>query len=86
MMSIRDIDDSGMGEEKVTMDAHSNDDKIKVEDLQEIIAVKESSKYAYNFDFISKIIRAIGNQSYNLITIEYSSNIPLRLEFLLSVW
>jgi proliferating cell nuclear antigen len=73
--------DSDRGEARVTMDA--NDDKSKVELLEEI-TVKESSKSTYNIDFISKIIRAIGHQSSNLVTIEYSSNKPLRLEFLLS--
>jgi hypothetical protein len=42
------------------------------------------SKSTYNIDFISRIIRAIGHQSSDLVTIEYSSNKPLRLEFLLS--
>jgi proliferating cell nuclear antigen len=73
--------DSDRGEARVTMDA--NDDKSKVELLEEI-TVKENSKSTYNIDFISKIIRAIGHQSSNLVTIEYSSNKPLRLEFLLS--
>ena len=73
--------DSDRGEVKVTMDA--NDDKSNVESLQEI-NVKENSKSAYNIDFISKIIRAIGHQLSNLVTIEYSSNKPLRLEFLLT--
>jgi proliferating cell nuclear antigen len=73
--------DSDRGEARVTMDA--NDDKSKVEFLEEI-TVKETSKSTYNIDFISKIIRAIGHQSSNLVTIEYSSNKPLRLEFLLS--
>ena len=72
--------DSDRGEVKVTMDA--DDDKSKVELLEEI-TVKENSKSTYNIDFISKIIRAIGHQSSNLVTIEYSSNKPLRLEFLL---
>ena len=73
--------DSDRGEARVTMDA--NDDKSKVELLEEI-TVKETSKSTYNIDFISKIIRAIGHQSSNLVTMEYSSNKPLRLEFLLS--
>lgn len=73
--------DSDRGEARVTMDA--DDDKSKVEFLEEI-TVKENSKSTYNIDFISKIIRAIGHQSSNLVTIEYSSNKPLRLEFLLS--
>jgi proliferating cell nuclear antigen len=73
--------DSDRGEARVTMDA--NDDKSKVELLEEI-TVKEGSKSTYNIDFISKIIRAVGHQSSNLVTIEYSSNKPLRLEFLLS--
>ena len=72
--------DSDRGEARVTMDA--DDDKSKVELLEEI-TVKENSKSTYNIDFISKIIRAIGHQSSNLVTIEYSSNKPLRLEFLL---
>src|SRR5215208_7258624 len=73
--------DSDRGEARVTMDA--DDDKSKVELLEEI-TVKENSKSTYNIDFISKIIRAIGNQSSNLVTMEYSSNKPLRLEVLLS--
>ena len=73
--------DSDRGEARVTIDA--NDDKSKVEFLEEI-TVKETSKSTYNIDFISKIIRAIGHQSSDLVTIEYSSNKPLRLEFLLS--
>ena len=73
--------DSDRGEARVTMDAA--DDKSKVELLEEI-TVKENSKSTYNIDFISKIIRAIGHQSSNLVTMEYSSNKPLRLEFLLS--
>src|SRR5215208_1402461 len=72
--------DSDRGEVRVTMD--TDDDKSKVELLEEI-TVKENSKSTYNIDFISKIIRAIGHQSSNLVTIEYSSNKPLRLEFLL---
>jgi proliferating cell nuclear antigen len=74
--------DSDRGEARVTMDVN-DDNKSKVELLEEI-TVKESSKSTYNIDFISKIIRAIGHQSSNLVTIEYSSNKPLRLEFLLS--
>ena len=73
---------SDRGEARIIMQS-DNDDKNKVESLQEITA-KENSKSTYNIDFISKIIRAIGNQSSsNLVTIEYSSNKPLRLEFLL---
>lgn len=73
---------SDRGEARIIMQ-RDNDDKNKVESLQEITA-KENSKSTYNIDFISKIIRAIGNQSSsNLVTIEYSSNKPLRLEFLL---
>lgn len=74
--------DSDRGEARVTIDA-DDDDKSKVELLEEI-TVKENSKSTYNIDYISKIIRAISNQSSNLVTIEYSSNKPLRLEFLLS--
>jgi proliferating cell nuclear antigen len=74
--------DSDRGEARVTMDVN-DDNKSKVEMLEEI-TVKETSKSTYNIDFISKIIRAIGHQSSNLVTIEYSSNKPLRLEFLLS--
>ena len=73
---------SDRGEARIIMQS-DNDDKNKVESLQEITA-KENSKSTYNIDFISKIIRAIGNQSSsNLVTIEYSSNKPLRLEFIL---
>src|SRR5215216_1636660 len=75
------IGDSDRGEARVTMDA-DDDNKSKVELLEEI-TVKENSKSTYNIDFISKIIRAIGHQSSNLVTIEYSSNKPLRLQFLL---
>ena len=76
--------DSDRGEARVTMDVDDdNNNKSKVELLEEI-TVKENSKSTYNIDFISKIIRAIGHQSSNLITMEYSSNKPLRLEFLLS--
>ena len=74
--------DSDRGEAKVTMDVDDHN-KSKVELLEEI-TVKENSKSTYNIDFISKIIRAIGHQSSNLVTMEYSSNKPLRLEFLLS--
>ena len=75
--------DSDRGEARVTMDVDDdNNNKSKVELLEEI-TVKENSKSTYNIDFISKIIRAIGHQSSNLVTIEYSSNKPLRLEFLL---
>jgi proliferating cell nuclear antigen len=74
--------DSDRGEARVTMDV-DDDNKSKVELLEEI-TVKENSKSTYNIDFISKIIRAIGHQSSNLVTMEYSSNKPLRLEFLLS--
>ena len=56
---------------------------IVIEVRLEEITVKENSKSTYNIDFISKIIRAIGHQSSNLVTIEYSSSKPLRLEFLL---
>ena len=73
--------DSDRGETRVTMDA--DDDKSKVDSLQ-AITVNENSKSTYNIDFISRIIRAIGHQSSDLVTIEYSSNKPLRLEFLLS--
>jgi hypothetical protein len=77
--------DSDRGEARVTMDVDDDDNnnKSKVE-LLEKITVKENSKSTYNIDFISKIIRAIGHQSSNLVTMEYSSNKPLRLEFLLS--
>jgi proliferating cell nuclear antigen len=74
--------DSDRGEARVTMDVN-DDNKNKAEFLEEI-TVKETSKSTYNIDFISKIIRAISHQSSNLVTIEYSSNKPLRLEFLLS--
>jgi proliferating cell nuclear antigen len=74
--------DSDRGEARVTMDLN-DDNKSKAEFLEEI-TVKETSKSTYNIDFISKIIRAIGHQSFSLVTIEYSSNKPLRLEFLLS--
>jgi proliferating cell nuclear antigen len=74
--------DSDRGESRVIMHA-DDDDKSKVESLQ-AITVKENSKATYNIDFISKIIRAIGHQSSDLVTIEYSSNKPLRLEFLLA--
>jgi proliferating cell nuclear antigen len=77
------IGDSDRGEARVTMDADDGNNKSKVELLEEI-TVKENSKSTYNIDFISKIIRAIGNQSSNLVTMEYSSNKPLRLEFLLA--
>jgi proliferating cell nuclear antigen len=77
------IGDSDRGEARITMDADDGNNKSKVELLEEI-TVKENSKSTYNIDFISKIIRAIGNQSSNLVTMEYSSNKPLRLEFLLS--
>jgi proliferating cell nuclear antigen len=73
--------DSDRGEVKVTMDA--NDDKSNIESIEEI-TVKENSKSVYSIDYISKIIRAIGHQLSNLVTIEYSSNKPLRLEFLLT--
>lgn len=76
-------DDSDRGEARVTMDVDDDNNKSKVELLEEI-TVKENSKSTYNIDFISKIIRAIGHQSSNLVTMEYSSNKPLRLEFLLS--
>lgn len=75
--------DSDRGEARVTMDVDDDNNKSKVELLEEI-TVKENSKSTYNIDFISKIIRAIGHQSSNLVTMEYSSNKPLRLEFLLS--
>lgn len=76
--------DSDRGEARVTMDVDDdNNNKSKVELLEEI-TVKENSKSTYNIDFISKIIRAIGHQSSDLVTMEYSSNKPLRLEFLLS--
>lgn len=75
--------DSDRGEARVTMEVDDDNNKSKVELLEEI-TVKENSKSTYNIDFISKIIRAIGNQSSNLVTMEYSSNKPLRLEFLLS--
>jgi proliferating cell nuclear antigen len=76
--------DSDRGESRVIMHADDDDDdKSKVESLQ-AITVKENSKATYNIDFISKIIRAIGHQSSDLVTIEYSSNKPLRLEFLLA--
>ena len=75
--------DSDRGEARVTMDVDDDNNKSKVELLEEI-TVKENSKSTYNIDFISKIITAIGHQSSNLVTMEYSSNKPLRLEFLLS--
>ena len=75
--------DSDRGEARVTMDVDDDNNKSKVELLEEI-TVKENSKSTYNIDFISKIIRAIGHQSSDLVTMEYSSNKPLRLEFLLS--
>src|SRR5215212_3862408 len=58
------IGDSDRGEARVTMDADDGNNKSKVELLEEI-TVKENSKSTYNIDFISKIIRAIGNQSSN---------------------
>ena len=58
---------------------YADDDKNKVESLQEII-VKENSKSTYNIDFISKIIRSIANHSSsNLVTLKHSSNKPLKL-------
>ena len=75
--------DSDRGEARVTMEVDDDNNKSKVELLEEI-TVKENSKSTYNIDFISKIIRAFGHQSSDLVTMEYSSNKPLRLEFLLS--
>jgi proliferating cell nuclear antigen len=68
---------SDKGEVRVTLD-----DKSKIENLQEI-NVKENSKSTYTIDYISKIIRAIGFQS-DLVTIEYSSKKPLKMEFKLA--
>ena len=72
--------DSDRTKARVIIEA--DDDKSEVESLQHI-TVNENSKSTYNIDFTSKIIRAIGNQASNLVTIEYSTNKPLRLEFLL---
>ena len=74
--------DSDIGDARVTM--YKNPDKSKDESIEEI-EVRQNSKSTYNIDFISKIIRAIGHElSSNLVTIEYSSNKPVRLEFVLS--
>jgi proliferating cell nuclear antigen len=65
---------SDKGEVRVTLD-----DKSNIEYLHEI-NVNENSKSTYTIDYISKIIRAIGSQS-DLITIEYSSKKPLKMQF-----
>jgi proliferating cell nuclear antigen len=60
---------------RVTMDESSN-----IKNLHEIM-INENSRSTYSLDFISKMIRAVGAQS-NSVIIEYSSNKPLRLEFM----
>jgi hypothetical protein len=58
---------------------YADDDKNKVESLHEI-TVKENSKSTYSINFISKIIRSIASHSSsNLVTLEHSSNKPLKL-------
>jgi proliferating cell nuclear antigen len=67
---------SDKGEVRVTIDEKSN-----IENLQEI-KVKEISRSTYTVEYISKIVRAIGSQS-SIVTMEYSSKKPLRMEFTL---
>ena len=57
---------------------YADDDKNKVESLQEI-TVKENSKSTYSIDFISKIITSIANHSSsNLVILEHFSKCPFR--------
>jgi proliferating cell nuclear antigen len=64
------------------------DDKSRTEEnkLQEV-TVKENSKSTYNMDYISKILKIISSAS-DILTLEYSSKKPIRLEFglLNAVW
>jgi proliferating cell nuclear antigen len=64
------------GEAKVTID-----EKSGIENLNEI-SVGAPSKASYSAEFISKIVKAIGASS-QLVTMEYSSNKPLKMAFAL---
>jgi len=64
------------GEAKVTID-----EKSGIENLNEI-SLGAPSKASYSAEFISKIVKAIGASS-QLVTIEYSSNKPLKMAFAL---
>jgi hypothetical protein len=55
--------------------------KTKVDNVHELIKRKDSS-CTYEIDYLSKILKAIGDMS-NRVTIEYSSNKPIRLEFII---
>lgn len=46
------------------------------------VTVKENSKSSYHIDYISKIVKALA-PSCNIITLEYSSKKPLKLELVL---
>lgn len=64
------------GEAKVTID-----EKSGIENLNEI-SVAAASKASYSAEFISKIVKAIGTSSQP-VTMEYSSNKPLKMAFAL---
>jgi proliferating cell nuclear antigen len=60
------------GEANITLDQSS-------EGLEDI-TVKESSSATYSLDYLSRMIKAIGNTGGSVIA-EYSTKMPLRLEF-----
>jgi proliferating cell nuclear antigen len=62
--------DSGEGD--ITLESGS-------EGLEEL-SVKESSKATYSLDYLSKITKAVGSVGGS-VAAEYSSKMPLRLEF-----
>lgn len=68
--------DSELGNGQVIID-----DKSSIENLNEI-SVLEPSKATYSTEFITRIIKSVG-QSCQTVTAEYSTNKPLKLVFAL---
>lgn len=67
---------SDLGEAKVTID-----DKSGIDNLKEI-SVTQPSKATFSTEFISKVVKAVGPSSEEIIT-EYAANKPLKMTFVL---
>ena len=67
---------SDLGEAKVTID-----DKSGIDNLKEI-SVTQPSKATFSTEFISRVVKAIGSSSQEIVT-EYAANKPLKMTFVL---
>lgn len=67
---------SDLGEAKITID-----DKSGVDNLKEI-SVTQPSKATFSTEFITKLVKAVGSSSEEIVT-EYAANKPLKMTFAL---